>query len=121
MDTGPAPWPPAGTRLVAASAVPDGGAVCVEITRGEARHALLVCRSGDRIVAYLNRCPHARFPLERLDGSVLVQSGRYIVCAAHGASFDLLTGAAAGGPGRGEGLTPAPVRVIADDVVIAAG
>ena len=59
--------------------------------------------------AYLNRCPHAGWPLERFDGALLFDLRGNIVCAAHGAVFDPGTGACLGGPGTGGPLTRVPL------------
>jgi nitrite reductase/ring-hydroxylating ferredoxin subunit len=50
-------------------------------------------------------------PLERPDGRVLVHEKRYLICAAHGASFERATGVCVGGPASGMSLTPTPIRV----------
>lgn len=100
----------AGAVLARIEDVPDKGAIVRDVGEGAQRVSLLLTRDGERISAFQNMCPHARFPLERFDGVVIVQEGRYLVCAAHGASFCLRTGAHAGGPGRG-GLAPAPIRL----------
>ena len=66
-------------------------------------------RRGDLVVAYENDCPHARQPMERPDGRVVMLERKYLVCSAHGASFRIEDGACAGGPAKG-GLTPFPVE-----------
>lgn len=110
--------PAPGAYLAVLDDVPEGGAVALDFAAGEARFSLLLTRSGDQAAAFENACPHARLPLERPDGRVVVQEGRFIVCSAHGASFCLRTGAHAGGPGRG-GLRPFPIQ--ADGRLIRAG
>ena len=66
--------------------------------------SVVVTRRGDRIAAFRNKCPHAGYPLQRADGRIVVQEGRYMVCGAHGASFTLEDGACAGGPCNDEAL-----------------
>lgn len=57
---------------------------------------------------WLDVCPHAGQPLSSPEGALLLQEGRYLVCAAHGASFDLTQGGlCVGGPCAGRCLTPA--------------
>lgn len=84
-----------------------------------ARGDVLFARHNGAVVAYRNRCPHAGFPLSRADGAVTVQEGRYLVCPVHGASFELATGACAGGPCNGDGLEPIAIT-IQDGVIYAA-
>jgi nitrite reductase/ring-hydroxylating ferredoxin subunit len=91
--------------------------VVLDFAAGEARFSLLVARRGDVVRAYENLCPHARFPLERFDGVVLMDEGRFLICAAHAASFRLEDGACVGGPAK-RSLTPFP-SVVAGGLVLA--
>ena len=79
--------------------------------------SVIVTRRGDAIAAFRNKCPHAGYPLQRSDGRIVVQEGRYMVCAAHGASFTF-DGACAGGPCNGDGLEPFPFE-IRDGLILA--
>lgn len=97
--------------LARLDALPDHSAIVVEVEEGGARRALILTRSGDRISAFRNKCPHAGYPLQRADGRLLVQEKRYLVCAAHGASFTLTEGACAGGPCNGAGLERVEIEI----------
>ncbi|MEZ5961740.1 MAG: Rieske 2Fe-2S domain-containing protein [Hyphomonadaceae bacterium] len=87
-----------GIVLAQVDALPNPGAVVVVPHRDEPFVSILVTRKGDQISAFRNKCPHAGYPLQHSSGRVIVQEGRYMVCAAHGASFELSSGACAGGP-----------------------
>ncbi|MBY0563114.1 MAG: Rieske 2Fe-2S domain-containing protein [Hyphomonadaceae bacterium] len=102
---------PAGLVIASLAAVDDPGAAAVDVAYAGARVSVLLTRRGSSIAAFINRCPHAGYPLQCADGRVVVQAGRYIVCGAHGASFEIETGACAGGPCNGEGLTRIPITV----------
>jgi 3-phenylpropionate/trans-cinnamate dioxygenase ferredoxin component len=69
-------------------------------------HQILLCHSGGRIFAVLNRCSHAAEPLD---------SGRmkacWIACPVHGARFDLETGEAMNAPAT-EPIKTFAVRVV---------
>lgn len=103
--------PAPGAFLAYFNDLPDPGAVALSFQSDGAYFSLLIARRGDAVFGYENACPHAGYPLQRADGRVLVQDGRYLVCGAHGASFMLDTGACAGGPCNGEGLRPLAVEV----------
>ncbi len=103
--------PAPGAVLASVDIAPEGGAVAVDFISGDARFSLILARRNNAFYAYENRCPHASYPLERPDGRVVVQQARYIVCTAHGASFDLETGACVGGPCIGESLKAIPIIV----------
>lgn len=81
--------------------------------------SVIVTRRGDAVAAFRNKCPHAGYPLQRADGRIVVQEGRYMICAAHGASFTLESGACAGGPCNGDGLERIAVVVRDGSVSVA--
>ncbi|MBC7770261.1 MAG: Rieske 2Fe-2S domain-containing protein [Phycisphaerales bacterium] len=99
------------TPLARLDALPDPCAIVVETEQGGARLSLILTRSGDRVSAFRNKCPHAGYPLQRADGRIVIQENRYLVCSAHGASFTLTEGACAGGPCNGDGLERVAVEV----------
>lgn len=105
--------PPPGTVLKALADVPDPGGAPADWTGTP----ILVVRSGGTVRAYRNLCPHANRPLCLPSGKVLVSEGRYVVCPFHGASFDIATGACAGGPAGRSVLTRVPVEVRGGAVV----
>lgn len=51
--------------------------------------------------AYLNRCTHVAMELDWQPNHVFDDSGRWLLCASHGASYRPDTGQCGGGPCRG--------------------
>jgi nitrite reductase/ring-hydroxylating ferredoxin subunit len=101
-----------GIVLAQLDALPDPGAIVVVPHPDEPFVSILVTRKGDTISAFRNKCPHAGYPLQHSSGRVIVQEGRYMVCAAHGASFGLSDGACAGGPcNNGDALERIAIEV----------
>ncbi len=91
-----------GAPLARIDDIPERGALVVS----EAGASYILTRVGAAVHAFGNRCAHANYPLDRDNGGrVLVQDGRFLVCAHHGASYALESGACAGGPCNGAGLT----------------
>lgn len=111
--------PASGALIARLDDLPETGARAFDFRAGEALFSLILARRGAEVFAYENRCPHADYPLERPDGRVVMHERRFIVCTMHGASFELETGACAGGPCNGEGLTAIAVRVDGGDVRMA--
>ena len=99
------------TPLARVDALPDPGAIVVDYEDAGVRRSFILTRSGDRVSAFRNKCPHAGYPLQRADGRLVIQERRYLVCAAHGASFTLTEGACAGGPCNGDPLERVAVEV----------
>lgn len=78
-------------------------------------------RKGDRIRAYLNRCPHAGHPLNLKPDDFLTPDRSLIVCCSHGALFEMETGYCVDGPCAGASLTRIPVETVAGFVLLADG
>ena len=70
----------------------DGALLEVEaVLEGDAE-SLVLHRAGDAVRAWLNVCPHAGRRLDWAPGRFLVSAEGRLVCAAHGASFELREG-----------------------------
>jgi nitrite reductase/ring-hydroxylating ferredoxin subunit len=100
--------------------LPEQGALTFDFVNGDARFSLIVAVSDGHVHGFENVCPHANYPLERPDGRVPMQEGRFLICSAHGASFDIEGGRCVGGPGAGagRGLKPVPLKRNGDQIVI---
>ena len=70
---------------------------------GEATSAFLV-RVDNEVRSFLNRCSHVPIEMDWNYGEFLDDSGRVIVCATHGASYDATDGNCLGGPCSGNPL-----------------
>jgi nitrite reductase/ring-hydroxylating ferredoxin subunit len=81
---------------------------------------LILHRSGGSVRAWLNICPHAGRRLDWAPGKFLISKDGLLVCAAHGASFELHAGVCVGGPCRGDSLRAVMVELV-DGVVFACG
>lgn len=51
--------------------------------------------------AYLNRCAHVAMEMDWQPDRFFDDSGRWLICASHGAIYEPTTGACRGGPCRG--------------------
>ena len=102
--------------LIQRDDIPDGGAAELEIVLEGQPESVVVVRQGAAVAGFLNVCPHAGRRLDYAPGRFLFDQGR-LVCAAHGASFEALSGLCVGGPCRGQSLQAVPVVVDADGAV----
>lgn len=114
-DYASAPAP--GTPICPESEVGTVHSVQVATPRGS--FPLLIARTDAGLRAYVNACPHQYLPLDYRGPQILSADGARLMCTAHGASFDIGTGAAlAGAPC---GLEAVPVESVAGMIRIAAG
>lgn len=109
---------PATRLLTTLDSLEDGGLQEVEAVLDGDAESLILHRRGDQVRAWLNVCPHAGRRLDWAPGRFLLSGAGLLVCAAHGASFELDHGACVAGPCRGEALRAVPVRVQDGQVVL---
>ncbi len=90
-----------------------------EVVREEngERISLFVIRDGENVRDYVNSCPHARLPLNWREDMFFDLTRQYVLCANHGAYFDIATGACVRGPCVGQSLTPVAVMVDANGAI----
>lgn len=81
---------------------------------GRGQDTVLIVRQGERLYAYADLCPHLDTPMAWRKDKYLNAAGDRIVCAAHGALFDITTGLCTLGPCLGDALTPVPLTVQAN-------
>lgn len=97
--------------LIALDRLADGGFAAVEASLDGDAESLLLYRQGDAVRAWLNVCPHAGRRLDWAPGQFLKNKDGLLVCAAHGASFELDGGQCVAGPCRGDALRAVPVVI----------
>jgi nitrite reductase/ring-hydroxylating ferredoxin subunit len=85
------------------------------------RDTMLVVRQGSCVYAYSDSCPHIDgAPMAWRKDAYLNGDRSRIVCSAHGAQFDIATGACTLGPCLGQSLTRVPLMVDDDGKVFLA-
>ena len=71
--------------------------------RGESAPAFAIRYQGT-VYAYVNRCAHVKLELDFMPGHFFDNSGKFLICATHGALYDPASGECIGGPCNGAGL-----------------
>lgn len=97
--------------LIPETELADGELLPRVLDAAGATAEVLLLRRGNTLKAWRNACPHAGRRLDYAPGKLLLQDGR-LVCAAHGAQFELDGGRCVDGPGRGGGLAPLEVSPV---------
>lgn len=104
--------------LIALDSIEDGGFAEIEALIDGDAESLIVHRNGANVRAWLNVCPHAGRRLDWAPGKFLKSKEGHLICAAHGASFELERGDCVAGPCRGDSLRVVPVEVRDGQVVL---
>ncbi len=99
--------------------VEDPGARGFTIGTGDWPLRGFVVRIGAQAWGYVNRCPHARHPLNLGPNRFLTPGRELILCASHGALFDRRTGFCIAGPCTGQSLEGVPVKIESGFVMLA--
>ena len=100
---------PPGVALCAEGDIADPGSRGFVLQIGEAFFHGFVVRKDGQVAGWVDRCPHAGFPIAMEIDRYLTPDGSLILCGWHGAVFEPLTGECRGGPCAGGRLTPWPV------------
>ena len=95
----------------------SGGFAETEMTVDGVAESVILHRDGDEVRAWLNVCPHAGRRLDWAPGQFLKSREGLLICAVHGASFELIGGECVAGPCRGQSLQPVAVRVREGEVL----
>ena len=77
-----------------------------------------VVRRGEEVFAYQNHCMHVGHPLNWRPNEFLNQDGSLIVCASHGALYEIDSGICVSGPCPGKTLRPIEVEVRSGNIVV---
>jgi nitrite reductase/ring-hydroxylating ferredoxin subunit len=112
--------PDGATPLADLAAIADGGLVAADAVIDGTPESLILHRDGPAVRAWLNICPHAGRRLDWSPGQFLKSRDGLLVCAVHGASFELREGACVAGPCRGDRLNPVALEVRDGQVFLAA-
>jgi len=99
--------------------IPDGGARGFPGPPGSFT-GLFAVRRGERVLVYVNVCPHIGTSLNLLPDRFLSADGTRIVCSTHGATFRIEDGHCTAGPCVGDRLEPVPCEIRDGAVLVAA-
>jgi nitrite reductase/ring-hydroxylating ferredoxin subunit len=85
--------------------------------RRSGQDTMFLVRRGERMHGWRDACPHhGGTPMAWRKDAYLNAKGDRIVCGAHGAQFDIETGACTHGPCLGQRLQPVAIVVRGDDI-----
>ncbi len=110
---------PAGVELGPLELIAEGRARNFVLEMRAGRFHGFVVRKGVSVFGYVDLCPHRALPLTQKLDQYLTPDGSLIVCDWHGALFKIEDGLCVGGPCKGQGLRPWPVKVVDGNIVTA--
>ena len=99
--------------------LPDGGSRGFD-PAGHGQASVFAVRWGAEVHVYADRCPHEGTPMAWRRDAYLNAAGDRIVCAAHGALFEIDSGLCVLGPCLGDRLQALPWCLRGDELVLLA-
>lgn len=99
-------------RLCALADIEEGQARGFEFGR---KSVIAVVRDGN-LYTFVNWCPHLGIALNFYPDEFLDQERQFLMCANHGALFEIETGECVSGPCQGETLLPVPHDIRDGDI-----
>lgn len=115
------PDPRKRVEVCALGDIDDPGARGFIVEQGDWPLHGFVVRKNDEVFAYLNVCPHAGRMLNWGPDRFLTKDRSQIMCAAHGAVFEIGTGYCVAGPCLGDALSKLDASVENGRVVVFTG
>lgn len=82
------------------------------------RERFFVVRRGSQVYGYINLCPHQGTTLDWRPDAFLTVEKDYILCATHGAFFEIHNGICVAGPCLGRSLTPTNVHIKDENIML---
>ncbi|MCH7634488.1 MAG: Rieske (2Fe-2S) protein [Proteobacteria bacterium] len=104
----------AGRVLCRLDDIEDGQGKGFTLGQGPEAREIFVVREGARVFGYVNSCPHLGTPLDWQSDRFILDDSGLIMCATHGALFEIADGFCVDGPCVGKNLEPVPVVIDAD-------
>jgi len=101
--------------------IEDGQAKGFTFGEGADTREIFVVREGDSVFGYVNSCPHLGTPLNWQGDRFISDDSGLIICATHGALFEVGDGACIAGPCAGQSLEAAAVTLDAQGQVVLIG
>ena len=78
--------------------------------------SVILHKSNGQFKAFNNFCPHQGRRLDYVSGKFLFDEKGHLICPAHGAEFETITGECLNGPCKGQSLKVIEIFVKSDDV-----
>jgi nitrite reductase/ring-hydroxylating ferredoxin subunit len=83
-------------------------------------NGLLAVRRGEMVRVYLNNCPHIGTPLDWMPDKFMTVDKKFLICAVHGAEFEVSDGKCLRGPCQGDYLEAVPFDIRDGVICVAA-
>lgn len=105
-------------KIISYDELHDPGSKGLIITIDNTQLSLFVVKRDKQIFVYENSCPHTLGPLDWAPDSFLDEDNHYIMCANHGALFQIEDGLCVYGPCKKQSLRTLPYVLENGDIYL---
>ncbi len=112
---------PAGRVLCRLDDIEDGQAKGFSFGEGPDAREIFVVREDGQVFGYVNSCPHLGTPLNWDGDRFISDDSGLILCATHGALFEIEDGDCVSGPCAGQALEAVAVKLDGEGRVVLIG
>lgn len=105
-------------RICRLDELADPGSREFSVGEGDWPFTGFLVRRGGRVFAYRNYCMHVGHPLNWKPDEFLTRDRRHIICASHGAMYEIDSGACVAGPCAGRQLHALEVTIREDEICV---
>jgi len=98
--------------------IQDPGSRGLIITINDTQLNLFIIKKDKQIFIYENSCPHTLGPLDWTPDSFFDEDNKYIMCANHGALFQIEDGLCVYGPCKKQSLRALPCVIKNDEIYL---
>lgn len=97
--------------IAAVNDIADPGSKGLNVDHDGTKLELFIVKKDSNITVYRNSCPHTLGPLDWTPNEFLDMNNQYIMCANHGALFEINTGLCIYGPCKAQSLKALPFTI----------
>jgi nitrite reductase/ring-hydroxylating ferredoxin subunit len=97
--------------IAAENEITDPGSKGLSVSIEGAKLELFIVKKDSKIAVYENSCPHTQGPLDWTPDQFLDMDNNYIMCANHGALFEINNGLCIYGPCKEQSLKELPYTI----------
>ena len=105
-------------KITAQSEIADPGSKGFSISLPDAQLNLFIVKKDSKITVYENSCPHTQGPLDWTPDQFLDINNNYIMCANHGALFEINNGLCIYGPCKAQSLRALAFTIKDEDIYL---
>lgn len=105
-------------HIASVDEIADPGSKGISLDHKDTKYEMFIVKKDSKIVVYENSCPHTLGPLDWTPDQFLNIDNDYIMCANHGAQFEIDSGLCIYGPCKAQSLKAMPFTIQNNNIYV---